>query len=354
LNILVVRLSSLGDVILTTPALAALKEKWPAARLAVLTKRRFADVFLGHPAVDETLIFEDRGLWGWAGAIRRRRFDLYVDLHDTPRSRLWGWLSGSPRRVRLDKQAAARQRLVRTKRPSPALASPVKQRYMDALRPLGIAETAGRPALFVPRAASLSPELARRLGEGPFIGVAPGAAHATKRWPAERFAAAADALAEKLGAKIIFLGAPSDEGVAREALGVVRAPAQNFVGRTDVKELVLLIARCRLLLTNDSGAMHAASALGVPTVAVFGPTVEAFGFFPEKDTAAVLERPGLYCRPCTLHGGPRCPEGHFRCMTETSVEEAVRAAERFLGSIGPSAVGTTPSPDPSPACGRGT
>ncbi|MBI4397077.1 MAG: glycosyltransferase family 9 protein, partial [Elusimicrobia bacterium] len=111
-RILVVRLSSLGDIVLTTPVLSNLKAAWPGARISFLVKSRFAEVFRGIPAVDEVLTFESLGFRGWLKEIRRRSFDLYVDLHDTPRSRLWGFLSGISSLVRYKKGAWERRMLV--------------------------------------------------------------------------------------------------------------------------------------------------------------------------------------------------------------------------------------------------
>lgn len=91
-----------------------------------------------------------------------------------------------------------------------------------------------------------------------------------------------------------------------------------------------LLSRAAVLLCNDSGAMHLGAALGVPTVAVFGPTVEAFGFFPSGEKTAVVQNGGLNCRPCALHGGRRCPQKHFRCMTDVTVDRVVGEARRLL------------------------
>jgi heptosyltransferase-2 len=125
--------------------------------------------------------------------------------------------------------------------------------------------------------------------------------------------------------KIVLLGSPHDRPVAQEFLRVCRGPVLDWVGKTSLKELIFLISRCSLFLTNDSGPLHLASALGVPTVALFGPTVKAFGFFPETDKTTILERLDLACRPCSVHGGKICPQKHFRCMLDISVERMVQA-----------------------------
>lgn len=330
MNVLVIRLSSLGDVVLTTPLLSNIKAARPNSRVSVLVKKAFADVFLGHPAVDEILIFEERGLLGWLGEIRRRHFDVCIDLHDNLRSAVWRIFSGAERTVRYDKRTRERRTLVQSKKSSPRLKPSVKDRYLECLAALEIPVKERRTSLHVADAAKLPEDWLRAFGEGPLIGVAPGAAHATKRWLPERFASAADSLAEKMSGRVILLGSPSDELSVRAVLQHLKSPAQSFAGRTTLREFILLIKRCSVLLTNDSGAMHVAAAQGVPAAAVFGPTVRDFGFFPEADCAEPVEAGDLYCRPCSLHGTESCPEGHFRCMREISTKQVLEAAERAL------------------------
>jgi heptosyltransferase-2 len=350
---LVVRLSSLGDVILTTPIFENLKAAGPRGRTSVLVKRAYAPVFENNPFVDEVLIFEEKGLWGWVREIRRRRFDVVLDLHDTPRSRIWGWLSGAGRLVRYDKRAGARRRLVRTKVMSSRLAGRVVDRYLETLGELVFPVRARQPKIFV-RDGDLDAGLVRRLGSGPFIGVAPGAVHAAKRWPTERFAEAADSLlmapsplgrshaallASAVGrgspegrgeGKVLILGSRTDRAVAEAVRGSLKSPSINLAGETSLRELFSLLSRCRVVLTNDSGIMHAADALDVPTAAVFGPTVEAFGFFPAGPRSNIVQVEGLACRPCHIHGPESCPLGHFKCMKDVTAAGVVAAAQQVL------------------------
>lgn len=327
-RILVVRLSSLGDVVLTTPVFENIKLARPSARLSVLVKGAFADVFRNNPFIDEVLVFEERGLWGWAGEIRRRKFDVFLDLHDMLRSRFWSLLSGA-RVVRYDKRSWERRRLVATKSVSPRLSGKVVDRYLESLASLDVPVRTRLPRLYPD--ADLTPlVLSASADGGPFIGLVPGAAHATKRWPAERFAAAADGLHKQWGGKVLILGSKGDLPAADAAAASLHAPFSNLAGRTSAREMFQLLARCRVVLTNDSGAMHAAAALGVPVTAVFGPTVEPLGFFPSGPHTTVVQVDGLECRPCHLHGLPQCPLGHFKCMTDIPAQRIVDAASKLL------------------------
>lgn len=324
-SVLLIRLSSLGDVVLTTPVAANMNRA--GARVAVLTRRAFAPVFDGNPTVDEVLIFEDRGLWGWLREIRARRFDVVLDLHGTPRSRLWSAFSGAPRRVRYDKRAAARRRLVWTKRASPGLAGNVVDRYLETLAPLGVPAGERTPRLYVSRDDGPSAAMAERLGSGPLLVVAPGAQHATKRWPAERFAAVAERWrARHSGTRVVLLGSPADAPAGAAVRAALPGDVVDLIGKTSLRDMVRILNRAALVLSNDSGAMHVAAALGRPTVAVFGPTVRAFGFFPTGARAVAVEGGPLPCRPCALHGRSRCPEGHFRCMADVTVDRVAEVA----------------------------
>jgi heptosyltransferase-2 len=150
--------------------------------------------------------------------------------------------------------------------------------------------------------------------------VAPGAVHAAKRWPAERFAEAADALVSGDGT-VLILGSRADRAAAQAVAGALKSRSVNLAGETSLRELFSLLAGCRVVLTNDSGIMHAADA-------VFGPTVEAFGFFPAGSRSTVVQAEGLACRPCHIHGPESCPLGHFRCMKDVTGESVVLAARR--------------------------
>ncbi len=330
MKILIVRLSSLGDVVLTTPVMANLKAAWPQAHISMLVKEKFSDVFIGNTDLDEVLVFEKHGLWGWVKKIREQKYDLYIDLHSTLRSGLIGFFSKIPRRIRYNKKTWQRRLLVWFKWESCSLGKNVSERYLACLEKLPIPVERRQLVLRVSQKERLSEAWEKRLGTGPLIGVAPGAAHATKRWLPENFAAAADELAGHMGGEreracIVLLGAASDQKAAWDVLRYVHGPVQDLTGQTSLKELILIAEKCSMILTNDSGVLHVAAALNAPAVAVFGPTVKAFGFFPESDGVRVVENNGLSCRPCTLHGSKQCPRGHFKCMKDISIQQVVGA-----------------------------
>lgn len=313
-RILLVRFSALGDVLLTTPLVRALATAWPDARITYVTKAAAAPVFARSPRVAEVVALDPGGsVRGLARRLAGAPWDLCVDLHASLRARLLRMLVPGPWRAvrprRWDRRlciAFGADRL----RDAP----PVAERYFAAVSDLGVRPD-GEPAeMFTSpeedaRAAALAP--------GGHVVVAPGAAHATKRWPPSHWRALAARLRAE-GLTVVGVGTAGERERLEDAHAV---PA--FGEGLGVTAALLRHAACAV--THDSGLMHLASAMGAPVVALFGPTTPAFGYAPYRATGVLLHRT-LPCRPCAPYGGPRCPLGHHRCMIDidpATVAEAV-------------------------------
>jgi heptosyltransferase-2 len=335
-NVLVLQTSFLGDSLLTLPLLRRLKDGLPGARLTVLALPKNADVFRGCAWVDETIEDDKRGLhggplgaWRIAAELRARGFDLAVIPHRSLRSALVAKLAGIPRRVGFS--ASAGRFLLTDVVPFSWLAHDL-ERNLALAAPLGAdSRTIHGEARYITPAPP-APALARKLadaglGDGDrLIGVHPGAAWATKRWLPERFAELCRRLSAE-GFKPVLVGGPGDAALGAE---IARGSgAADLVGRTDLSELAALMGRLALFVTNDSGPMHLAAAAGVPVVAVFGATTRELGFFPYGPKHRVVEA-ALACRPCGLHGGRECPEGHFLCMRLLTVDQVHAACREAL------------------------
>ena len=340
-SILVVRFSSIGDIVLTTPVLRALRKRWPAARVSFLTREKFAPLLKGNPYLDEILTLEEgagiRELYALCAQLAGRKWSLLIDLHSSLRSRLVRRRVPADCTVRIAKQRWKRSLLIYSRLdlfgPEP-LSMP--QRYAAGLAPFGV-RLDEKPAEIFPDEsdsrkveeclAAAGPEFL----QSPLLAVAPGSAWPVKRWPAERFAAAAGELVRRNDMRVILLGASQDAAVCRtvaELLG--KKLCLDLAGKLDLLASAAAVARSKLLLTNDTGLMHIATAVGTPVVAVFGPTTRQLGYFPYKANAQVVET-ALWCRPCTHNGRKRCPLGHFRCMRDIGVERVVQAGEGVLG-----------------------
>jgi heptosyltransferase II len=329
-TVLVLRFSAVGDVVLTAPALDALRMAWPDARIVYAVKQRLAHLVEHNPNVDEVIgLGEGEGPLAYARRLRAARPTSVLDLHGKIRSRiLRALLPGVPKVV-------WRKRDFRDTLPVKLALRPYHASMLFADRYHAAVEAlVGRPLpkgklryFLGPGDLAAADEALRAAGldpARPLLGLSPGANWATKRWPLERFAGLARrALAR--GLQVAVQGsaaeAPFGSEVARLAPG-----AADLSGKLDLRALGGFIARCAAFVANDSGPMHMARALGVPTLAFFGSTDPTM--FDFRGHEALFA--GVPCAPCSFFGRRRCPRGHFRCMLDLDEERAWGALQPLL------------------------
>lgn len=316
-RILLVRFSSIGDVLLTTPLVRALRARHPAAEITFVTKAAYAPLVRDNPRIDRVLTLESgAALRPLAASLRAARFTHLLDLHGSTRSRALRLLvPGRWRGYRHHR--LARTVLIRWKRDVYPRHLPVAERYFDAARDLDVLPDKGPPELHLESGVAAGIErwlAARGLGSRPFLAFAPGAAHATKRWPPEYWRELTESVISR-GWDVAFTGGAEDAPLARELARSGGLHAVSAAGEFSLQETGALLARARALVSGDTGVMHMATAVATPVVALFGPTVRQFGFFPYSPASVVLEVP-LDCRPCTAWGTARCPLGHHRCLRD--------------------------------------
>jgi len=329
---LLIRLGSLGDVVLATAAANAAERRWGPGCLDVLVKAEWAAVWDGHPAVRRVWPWEeqDRGPGGVLAMARRLRAQGYretLDLQASPRTRALALAAGWTAVRRPERHGFRRRLGVWVKRFLPPPDYSVARAFVDTVDPEATDVPTVRPGREArERAARLVPEHGR-------VGLVPGARHATKRWPLKRFVEVGARLAaEGRGPVPVFFG--PDEAPLEAAWRALWPETASWVPiREPLAVAAACLARLGGVVTNDTGLMHLAAAVGVPTVALFGPTVRAFGFFPPLGSARVLQVGGLPCRPCAVHGGPRCPRGHFRCMLEIQPDAVTAALADLAGPV---------------------
>jgi heptosyltransferase-2 len=317
-----------GDAVMSLPVLAGLNRIFPQADITVLAARRVAPLFQGLPGVTEVVTYPaSRGKWQVLWNLRGR-FDLALTLPNSLESALGLWLVGVP--IRLGYAADARRPLLNL-----AVSG---RRQLAGLHLvfyyLGLLQALEEVEVFTPPTLHLreeETEAAARLlaaaapGSGPWVGLSPGAAYGpAKRWPPERFAALGRELRREFGAHLVLLGGPEEGPVAAQVKEHLDWPVLNLVGKTDLRQALAILSRLQLLVTNDSGLMHAAAALGAPLVAVFGSTDPATTG-PFTDKAAVVRHP-LPCAPCFQR---HCDQG-YPCLTNIGVEEVLAAARPWL------------------------
>jgi len=351
---LVIRFSSAGDIVLATPLFRALRTRFPHAEIDFAVKRDYAGLVRHHPALTNILELpggeDGEALRRLRSEVRAHKYDLLIDIHGSLRSRFI--CLGAPRVVRIRKRVLPRLVLVRFKRNmyDPWGGAPsVVDRYFEPVLPYGVVNDGKGLEVFPSpedhaAVAGILAEVGVRDGERCIV-LAPGARHWSKRWPGERFAEVGAALASGSGlarggdprARVFVVGGKDDAALCADVATRIRhqAPGANVVdlaGRLTLTGCALVMDRASAVITNDTALMHIAAARKRPVVAIFGPTVREFGFFPVGTRSIVLERSGLECRPCTHVGGPTCPAGHFRCMLETEPSAVVAHARAFMES----------------------
>ena len=318
----VVQTSFLGDTILTTALLEQLAHR---GAVDVVTTPAAASVLTGHPAVRNVIVYDKRGahagifgLTTLAARLRAAGYDAAYLAQGSLRSAALAFLARIPERIGF---ATSAGRWLYTTR------VPYRDDLHHAARLVLLSRPNGREPTVEETRPSLAPgpaerelvdDLLRRDGVAPgerLIALAPGSVWATKRWPYYR------ELAEQLSdaGRIVVVGGRDDASLALE----IRTAVPNAVDATGVLPLLgsaELIGRCAVIVTNDSSPLHLASAMGTPTVAIFGPTVPDFGFGPLAPFSVAVGHETLSCRPCHRHGPRRCPLGHFRCMRELTAD----------------------------------
>jgi heptosyltransferase-2 len=342
----------IGDAVLTTPALMALRAGFPKAKIAVLAKPAVADLLQNHPAVDEIVVYRDpgpdAGLGGkltLAHRLREGRYDLAVLLQNAFEAAAVTALAGIPNRYGY---ATDGRWFLLTHRVPLSRSTRRKHHveyYLELLRPLGIPVTLSPPGLrTTPEEDAAARERLRSLEvpEGRLlIGLNPGSTYGTaKRWIPERFSEVAGRLAAEYGGHVLIFGGRGEESLGTAIAGRMTSPSAVLSGRTTVRELMALIKACGLFITNDSGPMHIAAAFGVPLVAIFGPT-DPVTTSPFGDGYELI-RKSVDCSPCLLR---ECPIDH-RCMQGIGVDAVHAAAVRQLQAA-------SPPPSPSPLKGEG-
>lgn len=338
----------LGDALLTLPLIQAIKQHFPQAKIDYYVRKGLKELFIEHPDLEK--VFEvDKTKKSFLGfcplrsfkkiralgqKIAERKYAIWVSAHTSLRSTLIAELSAAPIKIGYD--SGILSRLVYTHTVQRRFNSLEEiERLLQLAKPLGIndftPETAW-PLLSLPatannRAAAIWQDKVK----GPVLGLHPGSVWPTKRWPAEYFAQTARLAAEN-GAQVMLFCGPGEEEQARQVKNLSGLGPEQLIdlsGQLNLPELAACIERLNCYLTNDSGPMHMAWALKTPTIAIFGPTTRALGFFPRGEDSRVLEV-NLRCRPCGLHGHKKCPKKHHNCMREILPDQAWQAVAEKL------------------------
>lgn len=331
-NVLIIKLRYIGDVLLATPTVRAIKAARPDVRVTMMVNRGTEDVLSGNPDVDEIIVLDKGSLaaqWQLIAGLRRRRFDTVIDLTDGDRSAFLSWISGAPVRIGFNDEHRWRGRCYTGVVPPVPGMRHRMDRDLAALKPLSVHPNEKLPCLYLTeedesRADQLLDQLGIR-GDRPIIIIQPGARYWFKAWPDERFAELADRLATDYGCQVLIGGSREEEALAQRIHESAKSRPISMAGLATLKQFAAIAKRAALFVGNDSGAMHIAAAVGTPVVALFGPSNPA-EWGPRGGPAEVIYK-GLDCRTC-FH--PTCEKGELNCMKQITVEEVFAGARRLV------------------------
>lgn len=332
-NILLIRFSAIGDIILTTPLIRCLKQTFPESNIDIVVKKQYAPLLAANPHLNRIIAWEPGSVFSLLRQVRPWSFDGVIDLQGNTRSGLLMLFRGKAAGARFRHMRLCRFLLVKTGLNLYGKTVPVPLRFLDSVRKWQVADDGRGLELSVePRAAAAVQSVLKAAGlpgKRPYVVLAPGAGRATKRWPQDNYAETARRLVAR-GYRVVLTGGENDRELCRGITDTADADRiVDLSGRCSLSETAALLGGAALLITNDTGVMHMGCAVGTPVTAIFGPTSAELGFYPFRAVSSVVERT-LDCRPCSFHGTDKCPRTHFNCMNTISVDDILAASEPLM------------------------
>jgi ADP-heptose:LPS heptosyltransferase len=331
MKILILRFSSIGDIVLTTPVIRTTKTQIENAEVHYATKKAYLPILSENPYIDKIHLLDDN-LWDLARRLRKEKFDIVIDLHHNLRTRLiklaLGRKSYSFNKLNKEKWLLTTFKINRL--PNVHLVD----RYMQTVHPLGVVTDNLGLDYFIPERDEMSPDWLPSTHQQGYVALVIGAKYATKKLPTRRLIE----LCDRIGKPIVLLGGKEDEEAAMEIekfftkldknaeyeeglldLGK-KTQIFNAVGKCNLNQSASLIRQARWVFTHDTGLMHIAAAFKKEIYSIWGNTVPAFGMYPYRTQFTIFENNKLDCRPCSKIGHKQCPKGHFKCMNALSFD----------------------------------
>jgi len=345
LNILIVKLSAIGDVVQSLPFLEALRNGFPKANIDWVVEEDSSEVVVGHPALNR-VILSRRKSWqgrltktanlssvvremvGFLTELRSVEYDLVIDLQGLLKSGVLVGLSKGKRKIGMGGSREGATLFLNERRIPVDYGRHAIDRYLSVAETIGCDADRAGGRIPYSDADKLSVEriLDRyEIQDETLVAINPMARWPTKLWDTERFAVLATRIREELGCQIVFTGSSGDDPVIRRIMGTMPVAPVNLAGKTSLRELAYFYTRCRLLVTTDTGPMHVAAAMGCPVVALFGPTAP-WRTGPYGPGHAII-RTGVACSPCF---SKRCD--HMTCMKEIGIDQVFDAVKTALRS----------------------
>ena len=330
-SILILRLSSIGDILLTTPFIRQLRHRFNQARIDYVTKKKFKELLQYNPHID-TIHEIDNNLSDLTFKLQKTSYDYIFDLHNNfrsiyIRSKLKSEFKGIIRKEKLNQLLLLFLHINRYKDPRP-----IPSRYLATAEQLGVTDDNEGLELYWPEQIGI--DTADFLsnygldGDHKYVCLAPGAGFFTKRWPPEYYQQLIRLINAHLNLKIVILGGSGDAAIGEQLSH--SDDVFNFCGKLSLLESAVILSKGLAVVSNDTGLMHMATAVQKPVVAIFGSSIVEWGFAPFRCEHVLVEQSKLICRPCSHIGRHECPQKHFRCMKEITPARVFNALRSLL------------------------
>ncbi len=330
MKILIIRFSSIGDIVLTTPVIRCLRNQVPDAEIHYLTKYSFRQVLASNPYIDR-FFYLDNDWESLIEELKEQQYDVVIDLHHNLRTaRLKKALkvkSYSFPKLNIEKWMYVNLKINRMPEVH------IVDRYLETLRDLKVKNDGKGLDYYISENEEVSQKDIPHSHVAGYIAVVIGAAHSTKRMPVDRIAE----LCNKIEHPIILLGGPEDQSAGEQIASTDKIKIYNACGKFSLNESADLLRKSKFVITHDTGLMHIAAAFKKPIISIWGNTVPAFGMTPyygyKPVSSALFEVKELGCRPCSKIGYDKCPKKHFKCMEMQDIDRIAKMAEEWAKSI---------------------
>lgn len=321
---LIIRFSSIGDIVLTTPVIRCLRKQFPEAGIHFLTKKKFAGILASNPYIKRVITLDD-DFDDTIDILKDEKFDAVIDLHFNLRTlRIKQALKGIPffSFNKLNTQKWIYTNFKINLMPE----KHIVDRYMETVSGLGVVNDGLGLDFFIPEKDRVKESDIPFSHSQGFLAIAIGAAHFTKKLPVDKL----KELCIKIEYPIILLGGKEDFDNGADISSVDSVKIYNACGKFSLNESADIIRKSNLVISHDTGLMHIASAFKKMVFSVWGNTVPSFGMYPYKTKYKVFQINKLWCRPCSKIGFEKCPLGHFKCMNKIDIDEIVESTKDFL------------------------
>lgn len=332
---LVFRLSSIGDIILSSSLVKTLSENFPDSQIDFVVKKQFLSLVEHNPRISKIYTVDKaegkQGLKALGNSLSQNNYDVFFDIHRNFRSSYIRKLTKAKKTVKFDKRVFKRTLLTSFHIDTYKDTRAIYKRFNDTASFLGVDSEIHKTEFYNSSEAELKVQnilKEKNVNPEEYVVLVPGASFSNKQWLPERFAQVAEKMLKE-GYNVVVIGGKQEKEMCSDVFG--STPVLNLVGELTLLESAAVVKYAKAVISNDTGMLHLAEAQNTPVVGIYGPTANQFGFYPilEKSLAVDIK---LSCRPCTKMGMNHCPKKHFRCMKDISVEMVFGALQKLLNS----------------------